>query len=142
MQKSQFHITGMTCSACSARVDQCVRRLDGVQEVSVNLLKNSMTVSYDGQVLGADDIVKAVEKAGYGASVRDGYAGKKERRIHQEAGQGEDPSLEEYREMKRRFRLSWIFTMPLFYISMGHMMGWPLPGGLYGTAHAVSFGLT
>ena len=67
LQKEQFDITGMTCSACSARVEKSVSKLPGIQEVAVNLLKNSMVASYDETVLSADEIVKAVEKAGYGA---------------------------------------------------------------------------
>ena len=67
MKKEQFDITGMTCSACSTRVEQCVAKLPGVAEVSVNLLKNSMAVSYDEEAMRTDTIVAAVETAGYGA---------------------------------------------------------------------------
>ena len=67
MRKEQFDITGMTCSACSARVEKSVAKLDGVQEVAVNLLKNSMVASYDETILNTDQIVQAVVKSGYGA---------------------------------------------------------------------------
>lgn len=67
MQKEQFDITGMTCSACSARIEKSVGKLPGIKEVSVNLLKNSMVASYDESVLDTAGIVRAVEKAGYGA---------------------------------------------------------------------------
>ena len=67
MRKEQFDITGMTCSACSSRVESCVVKLPGVKEVSVNLLKNSMVVSYDEAQLSAAGIVEAVENTGYGA---------------------------------------------------------------------------
>lgn len=67
MQKEQFDITGMTCSACSTRVEKSVAKLPGIKEVSVNLLKNSMVASYDESVLDTAGIVQAVEKAGYGA---------------------------------------------------------------------------
>lgn len=67
MNKEKFDITGMTCSACSTRVEQCVRKLPGVSEVSVNLLKNSMVVSYDEHSLDTAGIVAAVENTGYGA---------------------------------------------------------------------------
>ena len=67
MQKEQFDITGMTCSACSARIEKSVGKLPGIKEVSVNLLKNSMVASYDESVLDTAGIVQAVEKAGYGA---------------------------------------------------------------------------
>lgn len=66
LQKEQFDITGMTCSACSARIEKSVAKLPGIQEVSVNLLKNSMVASYDESVLDTEGIVQAVEKAGYG----------------------------------------------------------------------------
>ena len=67
MHKDQFDITGMTCSACSSRIEKSVAKLPGIQEVSVNLLKNSMVASYDESVLDAAGIVQAVEKAGYGS---------------------------------------------------------------------------
>ena len=67
MQKEQFDITGMTCSACSTRVEKSVAKLPGIKEVSVNLLKNSMVASYDESVLDTAGIVQAVEKVGYGA---------------------------------------------------------------------------
>ena len=67
MQKEQFDITGMTCSACSARIEKSVAKLPGIKEVSVNLLKNSMVASYDESVLDTEGIIQAVEKAGYGA---------------------------------------------------------------------------
>ena len=67
LQKEQFDITGMTCSACSARIEKSVGKLPGIKEVSVNLLKNSMVASYDESVLDVEGIVQAVEKAGYGA---------------------------------------------------------------------------
>ena len=67
MQKEQFDITGMTCSACSARIEKSVGKLPGIKEVSVNLLKNSMVASYDEAILDTAGIVQAVEKAGYGA---------------------------------------------------------------------------
>ena len=67
LQKEQFDITGMTCSACSARIEKSVGKLPGIKEVSVNLLKNSMVASYDESVLDTAGIVQAVEKAGYGA---------------------------------------------------------------------------
>ena len=67
MRKEQFDITGMTCSACSARVEKSVAKLPGIQEVSVNLLKNSMVASYDETALDTGQIIQAVEKAGYGA---------------------------------------------------------------------------
>ena len=71
--KQKFDVTGMTCSACSSRVEKCVRGLDGVQDVSVNLLTNSMQAEFDEKVISQDAIIDAVEHAGYGASVQGGY---------------------------------------------------------------------
>jgi len=68
--KQKFNITGMTCSACSAHVEKAVKKLNGVSDVSVSLLTNSMYVTYDESKLGADAIVSAVEKSGYGAESR------------------------------------------------------------------------
>jgi len=67
MRKEQFDITGMTCSACSSRVEGCVVKLPGIKAVSVNLLKNSMVVSYDEGKMNTAGIVEAVENTGYGA---------------------------------------------------------------------------
>ncbi|UQZ90323.1 copper-translocating P-type ATPase [Deltaproteobacteria bacterium Smac51] len=135
MKKTQFDISGMTCSACSSRVHKAVANLEGVADVNVNLLKNNMTVSFDGNALADGDIVAAVEKAGYGAAIH-GNAKQKA-----ETGQP-DAVAQGMEEMKRRLTVSIIFTLPLFYISMGHMIGLPLPGFLTGVQNAVSFAFT
>lgn len=141
MRKEQFDITGMTCSACSARVEKSVAKLAGVQEVSVNLLKNSMVASYDETVLDTAGIVQAVEKAGYGAFPKTA-APSKSSASAPAAKQGVNAAQAEYQQMKQRLLLSAIFTVPLFYISMGHMMGWPLPAFLLGMENAMSFAFT
>ena len=136
MKKEQFDVTGMSCAACSSRVDKCVRSLDGVSDVSVNLLKNTMSVEFDENAVDDSTIISAVEKAGYGASLKDSQSGKK-------AGTEEkDTAKEEYIRMKRRLISSIVFAVPLFYISMGHMMGWPLPRFLLGTENSMVFALT
>ena len=141
MKKEQFDITGMTCSACSARIEKSVSKLSGIQEVSVNLLKNSMVASYDESVLNTPEIVRAVEKAGYGAFPKVPAQDK-----NKPGGRAAVPEVStaqaEYKQMKQRLLLSALFTIPLFYISMGHMMGWPLPGGLLGMENAMSFAFT
>ena len=143
MQKEQFDITGMTCSACSARIEKSVGRLPGIKEVSVNLLKNSMVASYDESVLDTAGIVQAVEKAGYGAFPR---TAANVRNKSSAADRTQNPETStaqaEYKQMKQRLLLSALFTIPLFYISMGHMMGWPLPGFLLGVENAMSFAFT
>ena len=141
MQKEQFDITGMTCSACSTRVEKSVAKLPGIKEVSVNLLKNSMVASYDESVLDTAGIIEAVEKAGYGAIPKTSIQNKS--RATTTASKPEvNTAQAEYKQMKQRLLLSALFTIPLFYISMGHMMGWPLPAGLLGMENAITFAFT
>lgn len=141
MQKEQFDITGMTCSACSARIEKSVGKLPGIKEVSVNLLKNSMVASYDESVLDTAGIVQAVEKAGYGAFPK-APAQIKSRTASPAAKPEVSTAQAEYKQMKQRLLLSALFTIPLFYISMGHMMNWPLPGFLLGMENAITFAFT
>ena len=141
MKKEKFDVTGMTCSACSARVEKTVAGMEGTCDVSVNLLKNSMVVSYDENAVSEADIIGAVEKAGYGASVAGSF--KDNAKTASASGSGAaDAALEEVKQMKRRLIISIIFTLPIFYISMGHMMGWPLPDFLLGDENAVVFVFT
>ena len=118
--KSDFNITGMTCSACSTRVQKSVENLEGISSCSVNLLKNSMTVEADETLVTNEDIIKAVVGAGYGAEVKgkQGVASPSA-----PAAKSDD----DFRRMKTRLITSLAFAIPLFYLSMGHMMGWPLP---------------
>ena len=141
MQKEQFDITGMTCSACSSRIEKSVAKLPGIKEVSVNLLKNSMVASYDETVLDTVGIVQAVEKAGYGAFPKT-PAQNKSRTENRAVKPEVNAAQAEYKQMKQRLLLSAIFTIPLFYISMGHMMNWPLPGWLLGMENAMTFAFT
>lgn len=136
--KNKFNVTGMTCSACSARVEKSVVNLQGVEEVSVNLLKNSMQVQYDEEIMSEAEIIKAVEKAGYGASIQ-----KKEQETRKGVG-GElnETAQKAYEEIRSRLIWSVVFTIPLFYLSMGHMMGWPLPEIFHGTENALIFAFT
>ena len=138
--KEKFDVTGMTCSACSSRVEKCVSKLEGVKEVSVNLLTNSMQVEFNDAVIQEQGIIDAVVHAGYGASVQ----GKK-RNFFREAKnpeEGTDPVKEHLEYMKKRTIWSFIFLIPLMYVSMGHMIGLPLPGFLHGTVNAVGFAMT
>ncbi len=135
--KEKFDVTGMTCSACSSRVEKAVNKLDGIQSVSVNLLTNSMQVEYDERRMSNADIVAAVAHAGYGASVQEtGNHAKKE--VVSKA----DPMQEQLKNMKFRLIVSFVFLVPLMYISMGHMAGLPLPEFLSGSSNAIAFGLT
>ncbi len=144
--KDKFSITGMSCAACQSRVEKAVNGLDGVSVASVNLLTNSMVADYDENILSCDDIIKAVEKAGYGAKVAsDNEAGKG---FANKAGDktetnGEAEANEEiYADFKRRLIVSFAFLIPLMYVSMGHMVGLQLPGFLSGHSNAVSFAFT
>lgn len=134
MAKELFNITGMTCASCSARVEKSVAGLEGVQQAAVNLLTNSMEVRFDEGVLTAQDIINAVEKAGYGASVK----GKED-----SSPKAKETAAEaEVKNAKIRLVWSVIFLAPLFYISMGHMAGLPIPSFLHGTENALSFAFT
>lgn len=138
MKKEQFNVTGMTCAACSARVEKAVGKLAGVDKVAVNLLKNSMVVDYDDAALNTQGIIDAVVNAGYGASLKNADT----KKSGKAAGTGADIAKQEYERIKRRLKLSLIFAVPLSYISMGHMMGWPLPGIFLGVENAMIFSLT
>ena len=133
--KQKFDVTGMTCSACSAHVEKAVSKLEGIQTVNVNLLQNSMVVEYDDTALSADDIINAVKSGGYGASVQGAT----------NSATQEPPknvALEEMKVMKKRLISSFCFLIPLFYVSMGHMVGAPLPSILLGHENMMIFALT
>lgn len=136
MKKENYDISGMSCAACAARVEKGVRQTEGVEKVSVNLLKNSMSVEYDEGRISSQDIISAVEKAGYGAALH-------KKVLTEEVAQTKDnKAAKEYKDAKARLILSLVFTVPLFYVAMGHMSGWPLPSGLKGVENAMNFALT
>lgn len=135
--KERYQVTGMSCAACSSRVEKSVAALPGIKEVSVNLLKNSMVVNYDEQVLSGGQIIDAVVKAGYGA-----FPEKSKAKGSTRAADPAAKAKEEYIAMKRRVIWSFVFTVPLFYISMGHMMNWPLPSVFLGIENSMIFALT
>jgi len=132
--KQLFNITGMTCSACSAHVEKAVNKLPGIRSAAVNLLAGRMAVEYDESVLSADDIINAVTAAGYGASLP-GEADKT-------PAVRTNAMEEELASMKRRLIWSFVFLVPLFYITMGHMLGAPLPPFLTGHQNGVTYSLT
>lgn len=139
--KEKFDVTGMTCSACSSRVEKCVRKLEGVKEVSVNLLTNSMQVEYDDEILKEQGIIEAVVHAGYGASPAAGSSETRGKAQNAEVKRA-NPVQEHLMEMKKRTIWSFVFLIPLMYVSMGHMAGLPLPVVLSGTENAVAFAFT
>lgn len=118
--KEKFKVTGMTCSACSSRVEKTVSKLEGTDEVSVNLLTGTMQVTYDDNLIDDGRIIQAVEKAGYGASVDSGEAAaKKSNDASEEASKA---AFDEAKQMKRRLIWSVVLLVPLMYVSMGHML--------------------
>ena len=137
--KQKFDVTGMTCSACSAHVEKSVAKVPGVRSVTVNLLSNNMAVDYDETASSDAAVIHAVEEAGYGASV---HAGAASSRPQAKAAPAADPMAAEIANMKRRLIVSFVFLIPLFYISMGNMMGLPLPHFLHGTENALVFAFT
>ncbi len=142
MVKEKFVVTGMSCSACSAHVEKAVASLKGVKAAAVSLLTNSMTVQYDEAVVSAEEIIAAVKKSGYGASVEN--AGKTKPSYLSAA------RTDEWQEMKIRFIVSLCFLIPLMYLSMYHMFWeWfrlPVPSAIlryfHGTENAAVFALT
>jgi len=134
MKKELFAVTGMTCSACSGRVQRAVAALDGVRDANVNLLKNTMAVSFDEAMTSPDAIVAAVTSAGYGASVRG------ERRDAR--AEKNDAVVAEARRVQARLIVSLLFTIPLFLLAMGPMIGLPLPAFFSGPGGAFASALT
>lgn len=129
VMKRKYDIIGMTCSACSAHIDKAIRHIDGIQSVNVNLLSNFMVVEFDEDKVNDALIMKTVEEAGYKAMP--------EKTEVQQTTQNE--SID---EKKKSLILSFVFLIPLFYISMGHMMGAPLPDILLGHENMMVFALT
>lgn len=127
----KFNVTGMTCSACSAHVEKSVKKLDGVKSVNVNLLQNNMHVDFDETAVSVDDIINAVVSGGYGASVAGKEQEKKDNKVDNEIS-----------NMKFRLIVSLVCLVPLMYISMGHMWGWPFLSVFHGAENGITFALT
>ena len=143
MPTQTFDVTGMTCAACSARVEKTTAGVPGVERAVVNLLKNSMEVTYTGgdEVLTA--ISEAVNKAGYGAIPRRAAnAGMAAASSPATTAKPANLAAEEARKVKTRLIVSFIFCIPLFYLDMGHMWGWPLPSCFLGHENMMTFALT
>ena len=124
----KFNVGGMTCAACSARVEKVVSAIDGVEKVEVNLLKGSMIVyAHDDTI--SYEIISAVKKAGYLAQLTENA---KEQKVD---------STEDMKSVKLRLILSFVFLAILMYFSMGHMVGLPMPHFVHGTQNAVVMAL-
>lgn len=148
MAQDKFDVGGMTCASCQAHVDRAVSKLDGVQSVAVNLLAGSMLVDYDPAQVTPDDICTAVDRAGYSASpvsagteaAANGSAQARFGATHMESP---TKKLEAAASaMRTRPIVSIIFLIPLFYIGMGHMLGWPLPSVFTDHTHSMTLALT
>ena len=148
MAQDKFDVGGMTCAACQAHVDRAVSKLDGVQSVAVNLLAGSMLVDYDPAQVTPDDICTAVDRAGYSASpVSTGAdtASSGSAQARSGAAHMESPTKKlevAASAMRTRLIVSIVFLIPLFYIGMGHMLGWPLPSVFTGHMHSMTLALT
>lgn len=130
--KQKFDVMGMTCSACSAHVEKSVKNLSGINDVNVNLLQNTMVVDFDDTKVQTQDIIKAVVDGGYNAALKDKNKPKAETK----------EITNEIDNMKFRLIVSFAFLIPLMYISMGHMMGLPLPSFFHGAENAITFSFT
>lgn len=148
MAQDKFDVGGMTCAACQAHVDRAVSKLDGVQSVAVNLLAGSMLVDYDPAQVSPDDICTAVDRAGYSASPISAGAdaassGSSQARSGAAHMESPTKKLEAAASaMRIRLIVSIVFLIPLFYIGMGHMLGWPLPGIFTDHTHSMTLALT
>ena len=125
--KERFDVSGMTCASCQANVQKAVEKL-GVDFVNVNLISETMTVSYDDGKISENDIIKAVEKIGYGAKPKNKNNLKENNK-----------TFDEEKIVKNRLIISFIFLIPLMYVSMGHMINLPLPHFLMGARGSVNF---
>lgn len=166
--KERYHISGMTCSACSAHVEKAANKLEGVEKASVNLLTETMEIEYDESKVQRDGIIRAVENAGYGAepltaggraqggdtqsgASADGEARRTaDRRSSADRSSVQKKAEREARAMKWRLGISIAFLLPLMYVAMFHMyhewFGLPIPPFvhryLHGTENAMTYAMT
>lgn len=125
MKKQLLDITGMSCSACSSRIEKVVNKMQGVEQMNVNLLKNNAHVTFDERVVDEKAIIARIEKLGFGARVH--AAGAANAPVPKQ-----DTAAQEMEEMRQRLIGSLIFAGLVFYQHMGRMWGWPLPGFILG----------
>ena len=123
--EQKFNVTGMTCSACSSKVEREVSKLEGINKVTVNLLTNSMQVDFDENITSNSKIIATVVKAGYDASAVGAKNSSDTAEYTAPKRIGENK--EEIAAFKKRIVISFAFLIPLMYVSMGSMLGAPLP---------------
>ena len=147
--KEQFNVEGMHCSSCSAAVEKALAEVEGVKLAEVNLLLNTLNVEFDSDKIKSQEIVKIVGDAGYTARRKSTTAATASDGSGRPAAAGESLDLEDTAEdalpeeeaMKKRVIWSFVYLIPLMYITMGHMVGLPLPSFLAGAGNSVSFAL-
>lgn len=145
MAHEKFDVGGMTCASCQAHVEKAVSGVAGVSDVAVNLLSGSMVVDFDDSATSADEISRAVDRAGYSASPVDAGGAPAGSPAAAGAARLDNPTkkLEATADaMHMRLVVSIVFLVPLFYIGMGHMFGWPLPSFLSDHMHSMTLALT
>ena len=146
MAHQKFDVGGMTCAACQAHVERAVENVPGVSSVSVNLLSGSMVVDYDDATCSADTICNAVDQAGYSAApIANAGATSAGTTAPARAMRMESPTKKleaAVHAMRTRLIVSIVFLIPLFYLGMGHMLGWPLPAIFADHAHSMTLALT
>lgn len=134
MKTCKFNVTGMTCAACQANVTKAAMKLDGTEKADVNLLSNSMTVTFDETKLTEQDFINAVNNIGYGATL---CGENKKNQLKTEWQERKKNEEENISSMKNRLIFSIIFLAIVMYIAMGHMLGLSLPHFLHGTENAL-----
>lgn len=140
MKTEKFQITGMSCAACQIHVAKSVQKLDGVSDVDVSLLANTMVVKYDDLKTDSQKIAEAVSKAGYGAFLFEHHGGRND--FRREWQRRKEEEVLNQKKLKQRLILSIIFLIPLLYISMGHMLLLPVPLFLSGKENSLLFAFT
>lgn len=133
MESKTFDIEGMSCASCAQTIEKAVNQLSGVQQAIVNLATEKLVVSYDDHQVTSAEIIKAVTDAGYQAT--------EEVAAGATADQDREKKQKHIAEMWQRFWISAVFTVPLLYIAMGHMVGLPLPDLLNPMTHATTFAM-
>ncbi|MDY6030003.1 MAG: heavy metal translocating P-type ATPase [Acidaminococcaceae bacterium] len=124
MRKENYDITGMSCSACSSRIEKVVGKIPGVENISVNLLKNSAVITFDDKTVSENAILEKIRNIGFGAKP------KKTTAVVKPISANTEPE-----RMRSILLIAAAFTLPLFYLHMGKMYGWPLPDFVLGDAH-------
>lgn len=130
VENNLLDIEGMTCQACVTRIEKKIGKLEGITEISVNLATNQAKVIFQKEKIKLSEIMKNIENIGYKAN------------IHSDKEENDDKNLLEEKKENLKMKIALIFSIPVFYIAMGHMLGLPLPMYLHPDMHPVSFALT